>query len=93
MFSLIKSWIMKSKAAKVGAGALSGGSIIALIFYLNTAVVAKVEKQKIELKDYVKEYVQMAIEPIKTEITNLKDIQKETKEMVRDIHKFLLKTK
>ena len=93
MFATISGRIMKSKAVKVGAGAISGGSVLALILYLNTAVVAKVEKQKIELKHYVQEYVQMAIEPIKTEIINLKEIQKDIKEMVRDIHKFLLKTK
>ena len=84
---------MKSKAAKVGAGAISGGGVLALIFYLNTAVNAKVDKQGIESKSYTQEYVQMAIEPIKTEITNLKKVQDDTKKMVRDIHNYLLKTK
>ena len=84
---------MKSKAAKVGAGAIPGGGVLALIFYLNTTVNAKVDKQGIESKSYTQEYVRMAIEPVKTEITNLKEIQKETKKMVRDIHNFLLKSK
>lgn len=81
--------IMKSKSFKVGAGAISGGVLIALILSLHSGVMAKIDKQENEQK----EYVLLVLEPVKTEIAHLKEDQKEIKNMVRDIHNYLLKSK
>ena len=89
MFSSILSWVFKSKGAKVGAGALSGGSVIALLYGANVEINTRFEKQETRQK----EYVSLSIKPIQTEISNIKTQQTEIKSMVRDIHNYLLKSK
>ena len=89
MLDAILGWILKSRGIKIGAGVFSGGGILFLIFNLNAQVSEKIKYQ--ELKQ--REYVLLVIEPIKTEINNLKLMQRETKDMVRDIHNYLLKSK
>lgn len=89
--SLIK-WFMEKKDnrnAKIGAGFLSGSGILLIIFNLHADVTKKINDQDTRQKEHVK----LVIEPIKTEIRNIKEEQTEIKTMVRDIHKYLLKTK
>lgn len=89
MIATILGWFMKSKGAKIGAGALSGGGLVAIILSLHANVMTKIDQQK---KDQ-KEYVNLSIKPIETEISYIKKEQIETKSMVRDIHNYLIKAK
>lgn len=89
MLSMFLGWVLKSKAVKVGAGALSGTGVLALIFNLHTDVTQKIEKQDVAHK----EYVQMSIEPVQRDINNLVKEAAETKSLIRDIHHYLLKSK
>ncbi len=89
MFATILSWVMKSKGVKLGAGVMSGGGLIALIFNLNASITTRIDKQDA----LHKEFVGLSLKPIETEINTLKDDQKDIKTMVRDIHSYLLKSK
>lgn len=80
---------MKSKGLKVGAGALGGSGLIVLILGLNNDISNKLAAQKAEQK----EYVQLVLKPVYTEIMYLKQETRETKQLVRDIHNHLLKSK
>ena len=86
MWGVFTSWLIKSKGAKIGAGAASGSGLLALIFGLHSDVSSKIEKQETRLK----EHVQLSLVPIKVENTNLKEDVKETKQMVREIRNHLL---
>ncbi len=88
MWSQLIGWIMKTKAAKIGGSVLGGGGLIALVFGLHQNVNSKIDR----VEDRNKEHVQLLLEPVKTEIKHLKKEVKETKDMVRDIHNYLLKT-
>lgn len=89
MFTKITEWILKSRGVKIGGGILGGGGAMLLILALYSEVNGKIAKQDIDQKLYV----HLVIEPIKTEISNLKTGQNEVKSMVRDIHNYLLKSK
>ena len=81
--------LMKSKGLKMGAGAHSGGGLIVLILGLNNDISNKLIAQKAEQK----EYVQLVLKPLQTQIAYLKEETRETKQLVRDIHNYLLKKK
>ncbi len=89
MLTTLLGWIVKSKAVKVGAGALGGSGALALIFGLHYDIKQEVGIQK---KDQ-KEYVHLVLEPLKVEIKNLNKDIVETKLMVRDLHKHMLRNK
>ena len=89
MWSLLVSWLVKSKAAKVGAGVASGSGILGLVLGLHYDVTNRIDKVKADRA----EYVQLVLEPVNREISHVKDGIDETKDMVRDIHNHLLKTK
>lgn len=81
--------LMKSNGTKLSFGAIGGSGLIALIIGLHQDVTAKINRQDAQQK----EYVVLVLAPLQTEIQHLQSEQKETKEMVRDIHKYLLQTK
>lgn len=81
------AWLLSSKSAKMGAGAIGGSSLLAIVFGLHTDVTHKIEKERVAQK----EYVELVLEPIKTEIKHLSGDSRETKQLVRDIHNHLLK--
>lgn len=89
MFSQIVGWILKSKVAKVGVGAIGGSGLLALIFLLHTDVKAEIEKQDVRQK----EHVRLMIVPVQVQMQSLQKQVTETKTMVRDIHNHLLKNK
>lgn len=89
MFSQVMMWLLKSKGAKIGAGALGSGGVLILILALHSDVTARITAEKIDRK----EYVNLVLMPVQTQITNLKNDIKETKSMVRDIHNYLLNKK
>lgn len=89
MWATLLGWLLKSKAIKAGAGAVGGSGLLALIFSLHTDVTTKIEKVAVERK----EYIELVLKPLEVKINNLKDSSNETKQMVRDIHAYLLDTK
>ena len=89
MIAQLLGFLMKSKGVKFGVGALGGSGIIALILGLNVGVKADLNMQEVRLK----EYVQLVIAPIKTEIKNLKVNVDNTNTKVNAIHEYLLKNK
>lgn len=89
MLATILNWLVKSKGAKVGAGALSGASLVALLLGASAQINSRFEKQEARQK----EYVTLSLKPIEIEIKYIRQAQKETKSMVRDIHNLLLKSK
>ena len=89
ILTAILGWVMKSKGAKLGAGAISCSGLIAVIFNLNAGINNKIDKQD----TLHKEYINLSMKPIQTEINSLKTVQSDIKVMVRDIHNYLLKTK
>ena len=89
MFSTLLGWLMKSKGIKIGGSVLGGSGLILLFMGLHTSVNGKINKQDADLKIYVG----LVLEPVRTEITNLKKEMSETKTLVRDIHNYLLKSK
>ncbi len=78
--------LMKSKGVKIGGSLLGGSGLIALIMGLHFDVSGKIDKAE----SNAKQYAELVVAPIKTEITNLKTEVSDTKEMVRDIHNYLL---
>jgi len=89
MFSRIVMWYMKSRAAKIGGGLTAGGGVLTLILALHTNITANIEKAEARSK----EYANLKIESVQKDVQNLKNGQQEIKSMVRDIHRYLLKTK
>ena len=89
MFSSFLGWLLKSKGMKVGAGAVSGSGLLVLLYSANAEINIRFEKQESRQK----EYVNLSLKPIQTEISNIKTQQTEIKSMVRDIHSYLLKSK
>jgi len=75
MFTNLLGFIMKSKGFKIGGGLLGGGSVIALATTLYGSLNTKFITQEANQK----EYVQLVIAPIYTEITHLKKEASETK--------------
>jgi hypothetical protein len=93
MLIRVVSWLIESKGAKLGAGAVGGGGVLILVLGLHSNVTGQLQIQKKEQLDFTREYVSLTIEPLKVEISNLKKDSEETKRMVRDIHQYLLKNK
>jgi len=89
MIASILQWLIKSKGVKVGGTLLGGGSMVALLLGAHADITTKIEKQD----ERQKEYVQLMLKPIETEMRHLKEETKETKGLVRDIHNYLLKNK
>lgn len=87
MFAQLLGFLMKSKGAKVGAGAVGGSGLLALVIGLHADITGKIEKQDVAHK----EYVQLTLKPVEVQIQGLQKEQAETKVMVRDIHNHLLK--
>ena len=92
MLSTILNWILKPNVAKVGGATIGGGGIVALILGLHSNVTGKIDNISKTVKEDRREYVALSMEPLKTEISNLKKETKETKHLVRDIHNYLLKS-
>lgn len=89
MFSQLAAWLVKSNGAKVGLGAVGGSGIVALVLTLHGDMTNKIQAQD----SHHKAYIALSIQPLQTEVRNLRDEQKEIKELVRDIHKYLLENK
>lgn len=79
-------WMIKSKFIKLGGGILGGTGALTLIFGLHGNVVGQIDKAEARSK----EYVGLKLGPFETEIKNLKKDVKETKDMVKDIHIYLI---
>lgn len=92
MWAAIFEWLLKSKAAKLSGATIGGGGIVALILGLHSNVTGKIDNISKTVKEDRREYVSLSMEPLKTEISNLKKETKETKHLVRDIHNYLLKS-
>ena len=88
MFSDLLKWLFTSTKGKVTSLAGSGVAIVVLVMAVQADVGKKLDKQEGRLK----EYVNLTIKPIQTDIKNLYREQTETKNMVRDIHNYLLKS-
>lgn len=86
MWTIILGWVLKSKAIKVGVGAVGGSGLLALIFNLHADITQRIDRE-VENR---KEYIQLVISPLQSEVSNLKDGVNETKVMVRDLHNHLL---
>jgi len=69
MFAIILGWIMKSKIAKVGGGALCGSGLIALLLGFADAREVSL-KQYVDLKDQV---IIEKIVPVKEDIVEIKN--------------------
>lgn len=102
MLARILGWFMKSKTAKIGIGTIGGSGLVALLLAVHADVTGKLNAHKslakesmriakVEYRRDMREYVKLTLQPVQTEISNLKDEAKETKDMVRDIHNYLLK--
>jgi len=89
MLAKIFSWCLTTKAAKLGGSVIGGGGIIALFLAFQTDYKERIDK--IEFKN--ERYSELLLKPVYVEINYLKKDIKETKIMVKDIHKYLLKTK
>ncbi len=87
MWGHLFSILIQSKLAKTGAGLVTGSGVLVLILGLHQDVLTKIEKQKLANK----EYVGLVLTPVETEIRHLKENTKETKQLVRDIHNYLLR--
>lgn len=81
------SWFVTSKTVRIGSSVAGGAGVLTLILSLNSTVNAKVDKAEVRTK----RYAELIIEPVKVEIAHLKEKVKETNEMVKDIHNYLLK--
>ena len=86
MFAQVLGFIMKSKGAKLGVGALGGSGVLVLVMSLHADITNRIEAQDFQQR----ERTILMLAPIETEIANLKSEQRETKDMVRDIHNHLL---
>ena len=82
--------ILKSKSVKVGGSILGGSGLIVLITGLHSNVSGKIDAQKIELKADTREYVGLVLEPLKTEISNLKTEQTTANQMIKEIRDYLI---
>lgn len=89
MLAQMLNWFVGNTKVKVGTGILGGGGFITLILFLHSDVTAKIMAEKTNRK----EYVNLVLKPLHTEISNLKEDIKTTKGMVRDIHNYLLNKK
>ncbi len=89
MWPQLLGFIMKSKSAKVGIGALGGSGVLVLVMSLHADITGRIEAQDFSQR----ERTILMLAPLNTEISNLKSEQTETKDMVRDIHNYLLKSK
>lgn len=85
---------IKNKKTKVTAGLLSTGGVLGLVLNLNAAINGRFEKidEKIKAaegssKEFTREYSGLVIQPLHSEIKNLKETQKEIKGMLKDLHK------
>lgn len=87
MLIQVFSWMLKTKAGQGLAVGTASGSLLALIFSLHNDVIGKIEAQRVERR----EYVQLVMKPVEVEIKNLKKETVETKELIKDIHKHLLR--
>lgn len=74
---------VKSKGAKVGGIIGTSGGLIALIFGLHSDVTNKIEIQGA----HAKEYTDLKIETVKTELRYLKDGQTEIKALILRLNK------
>ncbi len=86
MWAQLIAWMFKSRAAKVGGGVLGGTAGITLIMGLHANITGQIDKAEAQGK----EYVQLKLDPFKVEVVNLKKEVAETKDMVKDIHRYLL---
>jgi len=86
VFTALLSFLVKSKGIKLGAGAVTGSGLVALVLGLHNDVTSKIEKQEQDQK----EYVELILKPVQVQIQGLQKDQSETKTMVRDIHTYLL---
>lgn len=77
---------MKSNIAKVGAVSIGSTGILALVLNLHAGVTARLDNEISNRK----EYVELVLKPMQTEISNLEKETRETKLLVRDIHSYLL---
>lgn len=93
MWSAIFSTFVKGNGIKIGVAAGGSISVFTLIMSLHGNISKKIEDSQKEQKSYMREYVELTIRPITTELKNQKVHIKETKELVRDIHNYLLKRK
>ena len=89
MVGQVLTLLAKSKGMKVGAGAIGGSSLLALIFSLHTDLSTKIDEEKAERK----EYIELVLKPLEAELRSLKGETTETKQMVRDIRNHLLQNR
>lgn len=87
MLTQLLGSIVKSKGAKVGAASLTGGTILALVFFLNADLKSDLHAQEVRQK----EYVQLVVAPLEIEIQNMKTNIDNTNTKVNAIYKYLIK--
>lgn len=89
MLSGVTSWILSSKVIKTTMGGTAATGLLGLIFNLHSDVVTRIEKQDVAHK----EHIQLVIKPLERDMKSFERNQNEIKQLIRDIHRHLLKTK
>lgn len=90
MWAPLVKWLFSIKAAKAGAGVVSGGGLILMAVNMNSATSARLERRIDLQREYVREHVALSIKPIEVNIENIKMNQGETNKMIRDLHNHLI---
>ncbi len=93
MWAILGSIFTKGNGAKLGATAAGGTGLITLIFSLYGNISNKIEDSQKDQGSYMREYVELTIRPITTELKYQNKEIRETKELVKDLHKHILKGK
>jgi hypothetical protein len=93
MWPIILGIFAKGNGAKIGGAAIGGTGIITLILSLHGNISEKIENSQKDQQAYMREYVDLTVRPITSELKHQNGDIKETKALVRDIHSYLLKRK
>lgn len=94
MLKILIGWIVKSKAAKAGAGVIGGSTILtAVIWPLFTFQTQKVDAQFIRVDKEIRQYVDLKHENVMIEVKYLRQGQGEIKELLKITNKRLYQLK
>lgn len=79
------AWFLASKGAKIGTGVGAGGSLVALIFGLHQDIKVEINKAEYRAKEYAELQAGSVANDVGNKLDNLKEGQKELKDIVKTI--------
>lgn len=83
MWNWFKDFVLKSKTAKFGGGALGGGVLVSVLLTLHGDITGRIESAEARTKSYADMKHQMAIQ----EISHLRRGQEEIKSLLKVVNK------